>query len=100
MKKNSVQEKAPKYHKTDRPRYRTHCNGITAHEQIRTDNDSLSDMLVACDDPDTAAIDNTPFSKVPLKTSDETKPETHEESTDEKHGPTPPRVDFHDGRNR
>jgi hypothetical protein len=57
--------------KTDRPRYRAHRDGKTAHEQIRADDDRFCRSLMAVDDPHTRAIYYAPVSEMALKTAHE-----------------------------
>jgi hypothetical protein len=46
----------------------------------------------------TSTVDDTPFSKASLKSTDEHEPEAHEERADEQHGSTTPSVNIDNSR--
>lgn len=60
------------------PGYWSHGDGERADEEIRTNDNTLGDRIVAVDNPDAFTIDETPFTETTLKSADEVQPKAHQ----------------------
>jgi hypothetical protein len=68
--------------------------GEPAHEEVRTDNQNLRNVVMAIDDPHSFIVNYSPFTIVALKSANKEKEERHQECANQQHWPPAPLVDI------